>query len=315
MGRRRQRRGQRVDGLLLLDKPVGLTSNAALQKAKRLFKAAKAGHTGSLDPLASGLLPICFGEATKVSGFLLDADKEYEVVLQFGCQTATGDREGEVVARSDARPASEAAFAAVLADFEGEIEQLPPMYSALKHEGRRLYELARAGRTVERQPRRVRIERLELLGFEPDAARLRVRCSKGTYVRTLVEDIARACGCLAHVVALRRTRVGCFEAGQMIGFPALEAAAAGGEAALQRLLRPVDAALADWPALELGGQQAYFLLQGHAVSGAAGRRPGHVRLYAADRRFLGIGEVLGDGRVAPRRLIRQSPADVGRQAS
>jgi len=304
-----------VDGLLLLDKPVGLTSNAALQKAKRLFKAAKAGHTGSLDPLASGLLPICFGEATKVSGFLLDADKEYEVVLQFGCQTATGDREGEVVARGDARPASEAAFAAVLADFEGEIEQLPPMYSALKHEGRRLYELARAGRTVERQPRRVRIERLELLGFEPDAARLRVRCSKGTYVRTLVEDIARACGCLAHVVALRRTRVGCFEAGQMIGFPALEAAAAGGEAALQRLLRPVDAALADWPALELGGQQAYFLLQGHAVSGAAGRRPGHVRLYAADRRFLGIGEVLGDGRVAPRRLIRQSPADVGRQAS
>ena len=182
------------------------------------------------------------------------------------------------------------------------------MYSALKHEGQRLYALARAGRTVERKPRRVRVERLELLAFEGDRARLRVHCSKGTYVRTLIEDLAVACGCLAHVVALRRTRVGCFAAGQLVDFDRLERAAAEGPAALDRLLQPVDAALADWPAVELGRRQAYYLLQGHPVSGVAGRAPGHVRLYGDDHRFLGIGEVLGDGRVAPRRLIRHAAA-------
>ncbi|MDJ0928254.1 MAG: tRNA pseudouridine(55) synthase TruB [Gammaproteobacteria bacterium] len=294
---------RRVDGLVLLDKPVGLSSNQALQQVKRLYRAAKAGHTGSLDPLASGLLPLCLGQATKVSAFLLDAVKEYEVTIALGVQTATGDAEGEPVKESSLTRIEARVVDAALSAFRGEIQQIPPMYSALKHEGRRLYELARAGQAVPREPRTVIVEELTLLGFDEDRPRLRVRCSKGTYIRTLAEDIAAACGTVGHVAALRRTTVGPFTTEQMVTLAELEQAAAAGLAALDARLRPADEALADWPELELGPQQAYYLMQGNAVNSGPGWQPGRVRLYGKERRFLGIGEVLRDGRVAPKRLF------------
>lgn len=298
---RKERRA--VDGLLLLDKPTGMTSNAALQRVKRLFNARKAGHTGSLDPLASGLLPVCLGQATKLSAFLLDAEKTYVVTARIGTRTDTADADGTVVEQSDVTAVSEAQLQTAMADFRGEIEQVPPMYSALKHRGRRLYELARSGVEVEREPRRVVIHELEIVSFDPVNPVLRVRCSKGTYVRTLVEDLARACGTLGHVAALRRTGVGAFTADQLLSLEAIEAASAAGQTALDALLRPMDEAIADWPAVELGAHEAFYLRQGHAVTGAGGGLTGRVRLYGEGRRFLGVGEALGDGRVAPRRLL------------
>ena len=206
MGRRRHNPNlRRVNGILLLDKPAGLTSNAALQVVKKLYAARKAGHTGSLDPLATGLLPLCFGEATKVSGFLLDADKDYHVTCRFGERTSTGDAEGEVLETRPADGVSEQQLREVLNDFVGEIEQIPPMYSALKHKGERLYKLARAGVEVEREARQVTIFELELISFEAPLAEIRVHCSKGTYVRTLVEDIGEQLGCGAPSVSVRLT--------------------------------------------------------------------------------------------------------------
>jgi tRNA pseudouridine55 synthase len=218
-----------VDGIVLLDKPAGLTSNVALQRARRLFRARKAGHTGSLDPLATGMLPLCFGEATKFAGHLLDADKEYRVRLCFGVQTDTADADGRVVAESDRRAVPGAELAACLARFRGEIDQVPPMYSALKSGGQRLHVLARAGREVPRAPRRVRILGLEVVTADPATPSLWVRCSKGTYIRALVEDIAAALGTLAHVVELRRLAVAPFPADGMVTLEALQAAAAAGE--------------------------------------------------------------------------------------
>lgn len=293
-----------VDGLLLLDKPAGITSNAALQRVKRLYNARKAGHTGSLDPLASGLLPICLGQATKLSAFLLDADKTYVVTARFGARTDTGDADGTVVENCPDGSVGEARLREVLAALLGRIEQVPPMYSALKHGGRRLYELARAGEEVERPPRPVTIYELAVVHFDPVSPVLRVRCSKGTYVRTLVEDIARACGTCGHVAALRRTGAGPFREDLLVSLEAIEAASeVGGTQALDKLLRPMDEAVADWPAVELGPHEAYYLRQGHAVTGAGGGLTGRVRLYGEGRRFLGIGEALGDGRVAPKRLL------------
>jgi tRNA pseudouridine55 synthase len=309
MGSKQRRPRRQVDGLLLLDKPTGMTSNAALQRVKRIYEARKAGHTGSLDPLASGLLPICFGQATKISAFLLEAEKTYVVTAQIGVRTETGDAEGEVAERSDVTTLDEAVLRSALAKFRGEIEQIPPMYSALKHRGVRLYALARAGEQVARQPRRVSINELEIESFDPGRPVLRVRCSKGTYVRTLVEDLARACGTVAHVAALRRTAVGPFVAADMVDLDRVSAAAEAGRAALDALLRPMDEAVADWPAVELGAHQAFYLRQGHTVTGAAAPLTGRVRLYGEGHRFLGVGEALGDGRVAPRRLLVGSPSD------
>ena len=296
-----------VDGLLLLDKPSGCTSNQALQRAKRLYQAAKAGHTGSLDPLATGMLPICFGQATKVSAFLLDSGKCYRVTASIGVKTDTGDADGQVVASASAVPLTEHRLRAALDAFRGEIEQVPPMYSALKHQGRRLYELARAGDQVHREPRQVTIQELELEHFDPLNPVLRIRCSKGTYVRTLIEDIAEACGTLAHVAALRRLAVEPFDETPMVTMDELEAAASEGLASLDRLLRPVDEALAGWPEVQLGQNDAYYLRLGNPVFGGAGRPPGRVRLYGEDHRFLGIGEILGDGRIAPKRLFVPGP--------
>ena len=292
-----------VHGVLLLDKPVGLTSNDALQRAKRLFTAKKAGHTGSLDPLASGMLPLCFGEGTKISGFLLDADKYYAVTCRLGSRTATADAEGVVVETKPVPRLDAQTIERALARFRGEIQQIPPMYSALRHQGQRLYDLAREGIEVPREPRAVTIHELMLQGYTTETLSLEVRCSKGTYIRTLVEDVAEALGTCAHVTVLRRLAVGPFGLGSaMHGLAELEAAAQAGSAALDGLLLPVDSAVAHWPKAELAGDAAWYFAKGQPVFVPGAPTAGRLRVYAAQR-FLGVGEIISDGRLAPKRLL------------
>ena len=304
---RRKRKGRAVDGVLLLDKPAGVTSNKALQDIKHLFRAAKAGHTGSLDPLATGMLPVCLGEATKISAFLLDADKRYRVACRLGATTTTGDADGEITRTMDCSHITNADIERVLPDFRGTIEQVPPMYSAVKHQGQRLYALAREGVEVERKPRAVRIHELKLLSLQEGVLEFEVACSKGTYIRTLVEDIARSVDCGAHVVRLRRLSVGPFD-GNMVTIDELEAAAAAGEggfAALDRFLLPIDSAIAHWPDVHLDPDSAFYMRQGQPIQVAHAPSTGWVRIYD-ESRFLGVGEIQDDGRVAPRRMIQAS---------
>ncbi len=306
MARRKRRKygGRDISGIVLLDKPAGMTSNAALQQVKQLFNAGKAGHTGSLDPLATGMLPVCFGEGTKVSPFLLDADKTYRLVARLGVRTSTGDSEGEVIERRQAQVPSAARLEQVLQRFRGEIEQVPPMYSALKHNGERLYKLARQGVEVERKPRKVMIHRLALLSAEADTLTLEVKCSKGTYIRTLAEDIGEALGCGAHVSQLRRLQVGVFtDPQQMYSLPALQQLAEQGYPALDQCLFAVEQALSDWPEVVLPQDSAYYLAQGQAVLAAHAPTSGLVRLVAENSGFFGMGQILEDGRVAPKRLF------------
>ncbi|MGH8251404.1 MAG: tRNA pseudouridine(55) synthase TruB [Steroidobacteraceae bacterium] len=291
-----------VDGILLLDKPEGLTSNAALQRVRRLFRARKAGHTGSLDPLATGLLPVCLGQATKASGLLLDADKTYRVSIALGERTATADREGEVVERAAVPDLAREFVERVAGGFLGESAQVPPMYSALKHRGERLYRLARQGLEVERSPRNVVIRRLDLLGLEPGELRFEVECSKGTYVRSLAEDIARACGTVGHVTSLRRLQLGPFRDPRMHRLDEVEQSFPGLQE-LDALLLPTDAALAALPAVHLGVAEQAFVLQGQPVFATA---PGAVlvRMYGAEGRFLGVGRMSAEGRrLAPERIM------------
>lgn len=292
-----------VDGLLLLDKPRGLTSNAALQRVKRLFRARKAGHTGSLDPLADGMLPLCFGQATKVSGYLLNADKSYRVSAIWGTKTDTGDADGAVIETVSKNSLDRDTLEEALTQFRGAIEQIPPMYSALKRDGRRLYQLAREGKEVPRDPRTVNIFELEIDDYDPYSPGFRVRCSKGTYIRTLIEDIAEAAGSVGHVSKLRRVAVYPFQECQMVSLESLEAAAEIGMPDLDAHLMPVDDAIADWPAVHLAEQEAYYLRHGHPVTGERCAEVGLVRLYDQNECFMGIGETLPDGRVAPRRLF------------
>jgi tRNA pseudouridine55 synthase len=292
-----------VNGIVLLDKPLGMTSNAALQTVKRLFRAKKAGHTGSLDPLATGLLPLCFGNATKVSAFLLEADKSYRVTIKLGVKTTTGDAEGEIIANRAVNGVDPDELQAVLRRFSGPIEQIPPMHSAIKHQGQPLYKLARQGIEVERQARSVVIHELRLLGSEGDELDIEVACSKGTYIRTLAEDIGEALGLGAHVTALRRTATGPFRAEQMVSSEQLESAAAEGFAVLDGFLLPMEAALDQWPEVCLSEDMAFYLRQGQAVFVPRAPTQGWVKLRTADQRFLGVGCVLDDGRVAPKRLI------------
>jgi tRNA pseudouridine55 synthase len=305
MGRRRPR-GRDVSGILLLDKPLAITSNDALQRVKRIYRAAKAGHTGSLDPLADGLLPVCLGAATKLSAFLLDADKKYRVRARLGVTTTTADAEGEVLEERPAGHVTEEAVRSVLPQFTGEIDQVPPMYSALKHKGQRLYKLAREGVEVEREPRRVHIYALELGEVALPEFELEVHCSKGTYVRTLVEDIGEALGCGAHVTALRRTAVGPYGEERMVSWRAVEAAAEEGLDALDALLLPLDTALGGWPEVRLSADTAYYLKRGQPVLVPKAPTSGWVRLYDQAQRFIGVGEVEDDGRIAPRRLMTSS---------
>jgi tRNA pseudouridine55 synthase len=286
-----------IDGALLLDKPLGLSSNAALQQAKRLFGAAKAGHAGTLDPLASGLLLVLFGEATKFAGPLLDADKEYLATLKLGERTATGDAEGEVLERK-AVAVSEEALRAVLGRFQGEIEQVPPMHSALKHKGTPLYRLARKGQEVVRAARRVRIAQLELVEFEGDAAVLRVLCSKGTYIRTLAEDIGTALGCGAHLSGLRRTASGRFRIEDAVTLETLERM----EQRRQRLL-PLPALLEGLPRAELGAAEEARLRQGQALK-ISGLRQGLCAVVRPDGVVIGLGSADGAGALKPLRLTQ-----------
>jgi len=305
---RRKNKGRNISGVLLLDKPQGGSSNHALQKVKRLFGAAKAGHTGSLDPLATGMLPVCFGEATKISAFLLDADKRYHLKCQLGVSTTTGDTEGEVVETLDVSAISQQAVEKVLPTFLGEIEQVPPMYSALKHNGERLYKLARQGIEVERKARKVTIYDIEFLSLATNSAdqlilELEVGCSKGTYVRTLVEDIAKKLDCCAHITALRRLSVGPYD-GEMMTMDKLMALAEQGYEALDGSLQPVDSGVANWPDVHLAADAAFYVQQGQAVMVPHAPTQGWVRIYDQSQ-FLGLGEIQDDGMVAPRRMIKQ----------
>jgi tRNA pseudouridine55 synthase len=290
----------------LLDKPSGITSNAALQQVKRLYFAKKAGHTGSLDPLASGVLPICMGEATKVSAFLLDSDKRYQVRCQLGVRTATADAEGEVLETKPVRVYSRDQLEAVLAEFRGRIEQTPPMYSALKHQGQRLYKLARQGVEVEREPRPVDIYELTLAGQGEDWIDINVHCSKGTYVRTLAEDIGDRLGCGAHVSALRRTAVGPYGDDKLVSLETLKDLKEKDMLAMDGLLLPIESALSQWPDVDLSTDAAFYLQQGQPVLVPHAPTSGWVRLYEGNRSFLGMGEILDDGRVAPRRLMKSA---------
>jgi tRNA pseudouridine55 synthase len=289
---------QDVDGVLLLDKPTGISSNDALQKARRLYSAAKAGHTGTLDPLASGLLPLCFGEATKFSSDLLNADKAYVADVRLGITTDTGDAEGDAVFT---RPVnvSQVEVEALLPRFTGEIEQVPPMYSALKRNGRPLYELARQGVEVEREPRQVIIHRLTLERFSGDSLILAVDCSKGTYIRTLAADIGEALGCGAHLTALRRTRVGDLQSANAVPLAVLQTAET---AELANWLQPVDSLLQTLPVVCLSEDQAGRFSHGNAAT-ADDLPCGPCRVYA-EGSLLGIGEA-ADGVVKPKRLLRQ----------
>jgi len=302
-----KRNARRVDGILVVDKPAGMSSNALLQRVKGIYVARKAGHTGSLDPLATGVLPLCFGEATKLSQYLLGADKEYETTLALGATTDTGDADGRVLGQRSAAAVDEGAIEDVLARFCGPIRQLPPMYSALKRDGVPLYKLARRGQEVEREPREVTIHALEMLGFEPGEQarlRLRVRASKGTYVRTLAEDIGEALGCGAHVAELRRTACGPFTASESVPLARLQALReAGASAELDALLLPLERAVEHLPVVRVGEASCVYLTQGQAVMVTEVPGRGLVRIAGADGAFRGIGEITDDRRVAPRRMM------------
>lgn len=302
---RRHNRGRNISGVLLLDKPVGLTSNKALQEVKFLFKAAKAGHTGSLDPLATGLLPICFGEATKMSAFLLDADKRYRVTVKLGETTTTADAEGEVVETHDPSGVTEEQIRATLREFLGEQQQLPPMYSAVKHKGERLYKLARQGLEVERETRTIHIYSMALLEVKMPEFVMDVHCSKGTYVRTLAEDIGKRLGCGAHVNGLRRTRVGPYDDQALHSLASIQEAFQ--EKRFEEMdgwLLPLESALSEWPEVMLTADAAFYLKQGQPVLVPNAPTSGWVRLYANQTDFLGVGQIQDDGRVAPKRLMQ-----------
>jgi tRNA pseudouridine55 synthase len=289
-----------IHGILLLDKPAGLTSNTALQRVKRIFAAKKAGHLGNLDPIATGLLPICFGEATKFSQFVLEADKAYQVTIQLGIETTTGDTEGEVLSTLPVH-VNEDQVREILDSFLGDNEQTPPMYSAVKHHGKALYHYARAGLVVPRASRQIRIHQINFQCLENGLLHFWVSCSKGTYVRVLAEDIGKKLGCGAHVVSLARTHAGCFTLDHSVSLDELEAM---DEKARLATLLPVDALLAGLPRIALDPDPIYYLFRGQEVWQPKIHEKGLVRLYDKNDLFLGLGEITTSGRIAPRRLVR-----------
>jgi len=303
MARSRHAKGRKVNGILVLDKPIGITSNEALQRVKRLYQAQKAGHTGSLDKPARGVLPICLGEATKLSGFLLDSDKQYVTRCQLGTTTSTGDASGEMIEQRPVGKISSQQLEKILDEFRGEIQQVPPMYSALKHKGERLYKLAYQGIEVEREARPVSIYELSLTNLNDSCFEIFVSCSKGTYIRTLVEDIGDKLGCGAHVSDLQRTAAGPFPWESMHSMQTLEAAAEQGLESLDTFLQPPDSAVANFASVKLMKSVAYYLQQGQPVMVPGAPTTGNVRIYNEVGEFLGMGEILDDGRVAPRRML------------
>jgi tRNA pseudouridine55 synthase len=288
-----------INGVLLLDKPLGYSSNQALQKVKWLYEAAKAGHTGTLDPLATGLLPICFGEATKFAQYVTDADKTYVAKIKLGATTTTGDAEGEILSTASVN-ITKSQFVKICQQFLGEISQVPPMYSALKHEGKALYEYARQGVDIDRQARVVRIQKIDVNGFGDEMAEIMVTCSKGTYIRTLAEDIGKEIGCGAHLIGLRRTETAGYVLAHALTIEQLEAMTM--EARDARLL-PIDSAIEALPKIILNDEAAHFLMQGQAVW-QSGKTPNcELRIYDERNQFLGLGFLQDDGKIAPRRLI------------
>lgn len=295
-----------MSGILLLDKPAGITSNGALQRVKHLFFAKKAGHTGSLDPIATGILPICLGEATKFSGFLLNADKSYVAECQLGVVTRSGDSEGEVVSERPVEGVSEEIIINALEQFRGDIEQIPPMHSAIKVNGQPLYKLAHQGIEIEREPRQVTIYDLDFveLDLDKDRMTISVHCSKGTYIRTLVEDIGEVIGCGAHVSALRRTTLGPYKEEDLLTIDELEELReSDGNRGLDSRLLSLDSAVEDYDKVQLDRDSSYYIRQGQPIQISGAPEDGWVRIYDDVEKFVGVGEIIDDGRVAPRRLV------------
>lgn len=301
------RRG--IDGIVLLDKPGGMTSNRALQRVKRSLGAAKAGHTGSLDPLATGLLPICLGQATKLAGMLLASDKRYSVRAQLGAQTDSADSDGKVIEQATVPPNWDSALAVTLEQFTGAIQQTPPMYSALKHRGKRLHQLARAGQTVDRPPREVTIFETQLLDHGADWFALRVHCSKGTYIRSLVEDIAAALGTVGHVTALRRETLGPFSLEEAVPLSQFESDEGPRDSGWAAILPP-QVLLRGWPEISLNASEAAGFLHGRRLEDITTQSAETVSVWGPNRAFLGVGEALPDG-LQPKRVFLQEGLEVG----
>ncbi len=296
----RHRKGRNIHGIFLLDKPPGYSSSQAVQKVRWLFTARKAGHTGSLDPFATGMLPICLGEASKTARFMLETSKRYVATARLGQATATGDTEGDVVANMPVPALTPKAIDAAFESFRGPIEQVPPMYSALKHQGQPLYKLARAGKEVERKPRSLIIHELALIAWDSPLLLFRVHCSKGTYVRTLAEDIAEKLGTCAHLQALRRLDVEPFREADMISLDQLERAAEAGNQ--DSLLLPLDTGLESWPMVQLSGEEQVSFTHGNPAAIQEPHR-GYVRVYARSGEILGLGEVQDEHKLHPKRLF------------
>ena len=295
----RRKHGLDIHGVLLLDKPAGISSNQALQKARHLLKARKAGHTGSLDPFATGMLPICLGEASKTAAFMMEAGKSYRATAVVGQATRTGDTEGDVIQELPVPACSAEQVGTVLARFLGIQEQVPPMYSALKHQGQPLYRLARQGVTVERKARQVTLHRVDLICWEPPILTFEVDCSKGTYIRTLAEDICSAMGSCGYLRALRRISVEPFEAASMVSLAELEHAVSAGS--WQDLLLPLDAGIAHWPSVRLEPAQMDRFSHGNAV--LARGEPGWVRVFSQQGEILGLGWINDQGELLPKRIF------------
>ena len=303
MSRQRRRKVRNISGIVVLDKANGLSSNAALQEVKRLYEANKAGHAGSLDPLATGVLPVCLGEATKVSQFLLDSDKRYRARIKLGIRTDTGDSEGSIIERNEGIRVSREAIERALTKFKGEVEQVPPMHSAIKMNGVPLYKLARKGITVEREPRLVTLYQICLVEFVHSELELEISCSKGTYIRTIADDLGQELGCGAHVIELRRTQAGVFTEKDSISSEelALEKENRGLDK-IDQFLIPMDRAIQDLPEVNLPSITASHVKNGQAVLVRHLPKNGLVRMYE-DEQFIGIGSIDDDGKVAPKRLI------------
>jgi tRNA pseudouridine55 synthase len=299
----RRKKGRSISGILIVDKPTGRSSNHVLQQVKRLFDAKKAGHTGALDPLATGVLPICLGEATKVSSYLLDADKRYHVTCQLGAITDSGDSDGQILSTSDIPHFSEQDVLNLLPDFTGEQDQVPPMFSALKHQGQPLYKLARQGIEVERKSRRIIIYKLQLLSITSDSFTLDVECSKGTYIRTLVEDISHALGSGGHVTMLRRISAAGYTLKQAISIEQLEKIAEQGLARLDKALLPTENALPDWPSIDATDDMIDALRHGQTIIVNQPFESTKVRLFDSNKQFIGLGEMTEQGIVAPKRVF------------
>ena len=303
MSRQRRRRVRNISGIVVLDKANGLSSNAALQEVKRLYEANKAGHAGSLDPLATGVLPVCLGEATKVSQFLLDSDKRYRTRIKLGIRTDTGDSEGSIIERNEGISISRKAIERALTKFKGEVEQVPPMHSAIKMNGVPLYKLARKGITVEREPRLVTLYQICLVEFVNSELELEIFCSKGTYIRTIADDLGQELGCGAHVIELRRTQAGVFTEKDSISAEELVLEKENrGLDKIDQFLIPMDRAIQDLPEVNLPSITASHVKNGQAVLVRHLPKNGLVRMYE-DEQFIGIGSIDDDGKVAPRRLI------------